>query len=191
MNRPLFCIIGKSASGKTTIANMLEEKYMFNQVQSYTTRKPRYNGETGHVFLTEDEFNNLEDIVSYTLYNGNQYGTTAGLLDQNDIFVVDVPGVESLLQKYKTNRPICIIYFDTTVATRIHRMIDRGDSDMAIISRLLQDEEDDWFKQLDKLVWQYGHVMNRNVELHFVNANNNQTNVLEMVLYYMNQYAED
>jgi guanylate kinase len=191
MNRPLFLFVGKSASGKTTVANMLEEKYFFNQVQSYTTRPPRYDGEAGHIFLTEEEFNNLEDIVSYTLYNNNQYGTTASLLDKNDIFVVDVPGVESLLQKYKTERPICIIYFDTTVATRINRMIDRGDSDVAIISRLLQDEENDWFKELDKLVWHYGHIMRRNVNLHFVNANGNQENVLEMVLYYINQYMED
>ena len=191
MNKPLFLFVGKSASGKTTIANMLEKKYCFNQVQSYTTRQPRYDGEIGHIFLTNEEFNALEDIVSYTLYNGNQYGTTASLLDQNDIFVVDVPGVESLLQKYKTNRPICIIYFDTTVATRIRRMISRNDSDMAIIARLLQDEEHDWFKQLDRLVWQYGHVMNRNVELHFANANGSETNVLELVLYYMNRYMED
>lgn len=191
MNKPLFLFVGKSASGKTTIANLLEEKYFFNQVQSYTTRPPRYDGEAGHIFLTKEEFDNLEDIVSYTLYNNNKYGTTASLLDQNDIFVVDVPGVESLLQKYKTDRPICIIYFDTTVTTRINRMIDRGDSDVAIISRLLQDEENDWFKELDKLVWQYGRVMNRNVELHFVDANNNQTNVLDMVLYYINQYMED
>lgn len=191
MNKPLFLFVGKSASGKTTIANMLEEKYFFNQVQSYTTRTPRYDGETGHIFLTEEEFNNLEDIVSYTLYNNNQYGTTAGLLDQNDIFVVDVPGVESLLQKYKTNRPICIIYFDANVATRIRRMINRNDSDMAIIARLLQDEENDWFKQLDRLVWQYGHVMNRNVELHCANANNSQADVLDLVLYYMNRCMGD
>ena len=191
MNKPLFLFVGKSASGKTTAANLLEEKYFFNQVQSYTTRKPRYDGETGHTFITEDEFNSLEDIVSYTFYNENQYGTTAGLLDKNDIFVVDVPGVESLLAKYKTKRPICILYFGTTVHTRINRMLDRGDSDVQIISRLLQDENDDWFKQLDKLVWQYGHVMNRNVELHYVDANGNQTNVLEMILYYINQYMED
>lgn len=191
MNKPLFLFVGKSASGKTTIANLLEEKYLFNQVQSYTTRKPRYEGETGHTFVTEEEFNALEDIVSYTFYNGNQYGTTAGLLDKNDIFVVDVPGVESLLQKYKTNRPICIIYFDTNVATRIRRMMNRNDNGNAIIARLLQDEEDDWFKQLDKLVWQYGHIMSRNVELHCANANGNQTSVLELVLYYMNRYMGD
>ena len=191
MNKPLFLFVGKSASGKTTIANLLEEKYLFNQVQSYTTRKPRYEGETGHTFITEEEFNALEDIVSYTFYNGNKYGTTADLLDKNDIFVVDVPGVKSLLQKYNTNRAICIIYFDTNVATRIHRMINRNDNCNAIISRLLQDEDDDWFKQLDKLVWQYGHVMNKNVELYCANANNDKSQVLDLVLYYMNRHMED
>lgn len=191
MYKPLFLFVGKSASGKTTIANLLEKKYSFNQVESYTTRKPRYDGERGHIFITEDEFNNLEDMVSYTFYHNNQYGTTAGLLDENDIFVVDVPGVESLLEKYQTKRPICIIYFDTNVATRIRRMINRGDSDMEIIARLLQDEEDDWFNQLDRLVWRYSNIMHKYVDLHFVNANKDQSNVLEMVLYYMGQYLGD
>ena len=188
MNKPLFLFVGKSASGKTTIANILEDKYGYSQVQSYTTRPPRYEGEVGHTFVTQEKFHNLEDIVSYTFYNGNHYGTTASLLDQHDIFVVDVPGVESLLQKYKTNRPICIIYFDTTVATRIRRMIDRNDSDMAIISRLLQDEENDWYQQLHRLVWSYG--TKKNVELHCANTNGDQSDVLKLVLYYM-KYTED
>ena len=190
MNDPLLLFVGRSASGKTTIADILEQKYGHKQVFSYTTRKPRYDGEIGHIFLDEDEFDILGELVAYTEYNGFRYGTTAEQLDQCSIYVIDVPGVEILLAKYKTNRPICILYFDTTVYTRINRMLDRGDNNNQIISRLLQDEKDDWFRQLDKLVWQYGHIMNRNVELHCVNANDNQTNVLEMVLYYINQYME-
>lgn len=191
MNKPLFLFVGRSASGKTTIANILEEKYCFNQVQSYTTRRPRYEGEAGHIFLTEEEFNNLENIVSYTFYNDNQYGTTSELLDKNDIFVVDVPGVKSLLEKYKTNRPIVVIYFDATVYTRIHRMIDRGDSDIQIISRLLQDEEEDWYSELDGEVWYYQHIVGKNVDLYSVNANGNQSEVFELVLYYINRHMED
>ena len=44
MNNPLFLFVGRSASGKTTIANILEEKYGHKQVQSYCTRPPRYEG---------------------------------------------------------------------------------------------------------------------------------------------------
>lgn len=191
MNKPLYLFVGKSASGKTTIADILEQKYNHKQVQSYTTRKPRYDGEVGHMFITEDEFKALDGIVAYTFYNNNHYGTTSKQLDECSIYVVDVPGVETLLEKYHANRPIVIIYFGTTVYTRINRMLDRGDSDMAIISRLLQDEKDDWFKQLDHLVWRYCHIVGKNVDLHSINANGDQTDVLEMVLYYINQYKED
>ena len=185
MNNPLFLFVGRSASGKTTIADILSQKYGHKQVYSYTTRKPRYKGEIGHIFVSEDEFNNLGELVAYTEYNGYRYGTTAAQLDECSIYVVDVPGVETLLQRYRSNRSIIIIYFDTTVYTRSHRMIDRGDSDMSIISRLLQDEKDDWFKQLDKLVWNSSHVLKKNVDLYPVNANGDKKSVLEMVKYYM------
>ena len=70
-------------------------------------------------------------------------------------------------------------------------MIDRGDSDMAIISRLLQDEKDDWYKQLDSLVWKYSNIMGKNVELYNINANNDLKHVVDLVLYYMKRHMED
>lgn len=191
MNKPLFLFVGKSASGKTTIANILEQKYDYSQVQSYTTRPPRHEGETGHIFLTEEEFKSLNDVVAYTFYNNKHYGTTTEQLDECDIYVVDIPGVETLLQNYKTDRPICVFYFDTTVCTRIMRMLERHDSDMSIISRLLQDEKLDWFHQLDSLVWRYSNILNKNVEMHSINANGGQSVVLELVLHYMKQYTGD
>lgn len=191
MSKPLFLFVGRSASGKTTIANILTEQYGHNQVESYTTRQPRFTNETGHIFISESEFKNLDELVAYTFYNGNHYGTTAKQLDQCSIYVVDVPGVETLLEKYQNDRPIAIIYFDATVYTRINRMLDRHDSDMAIISRLLQDEKDDWYKQLDSLVWKYSNIVGRNVELYSVNANNDLKQVVELVLYYMKKYTED
>lgn len=191
MNDPLFLFVGRSASGKTTIAELLERQYSHKQVFSYTTRKPRYDGEIGHVFVNEEGFNSLGELVAYTEYNGNRYGITADQLDECSIYVIDVPGVETLLQRYQTNRPIIIIYFDTTVYTRINRMIDRGDSDMAIISRLLQDEKDDWYKQLDSLVWKYSNIMGKNVELYNINANNDLKHVVDLVLYYMKRHMED
>lgn len=191
MSKPLFLFVGKSASGKTTMADILEQRYNHKQVASYTTRKPRYDGEIAHVFVSDDEFDNLGDLVAYTEYNGYRYGTTAEQLDECDIYVVDVPGVETLLQRYNTKRPICIFYFDATAYTRIMRMLDRHDSDASIISRLLQDEKSDWYNQLDSLAWRYNHILDKNVELFPINANGNQTAVLEMLLYYINRYVGD
>ena len=184
MNKPLFLFCGRSASGKTTIANLLEEKYGYKQVQSYTTRRPRYEGETGHIFVTKEEFDALGELAAYTLYNNNEYGTTFKQLEECDIYVIDVPGVETLLQK-EIDRPIVVIYFDTTAYTRINRMLNRGDCDTQIVARLLQDEQYDWYHKLDALVWHHANINCKNVKLYSVNANEDQSKVLAMTLHYM------
>lgn len=191
MNNHLFLFVGKSASGKSTIANIIESKHFCPQVWSYTTRPQRHADEKYHIFVSDEDFNNLGELVAYTEYNGYKYGTTADQLDKCSIYVVDVPGVETLLQNYETDRTISIIYFDSTVHTRIHRMLDRHDSDMEIISRLLEDEKNDWYKRLDSLVWHYAKLENKVVDLYQVDANKNQTEVIDQVLYYMNKYEED
>ena len=187
MNNQLFLFVGRSASGKTTVAEKLVETYGCVQVYSYTTRKPRFDGEIGHVFIDDNEFDNLGELVAYTEYNGFRYGTTAEQLDKCSIYVVDVPGVETLLRNYQTDRPIVIIYFDSTVYTRINRMLDRHDGDTQIIARLLQDEKDDWYRQLDSLVWHYAKLENRVINLYQVDANGNLSDVIEQVLYYINK----
>lgn len=154
MNKPLYLFVGKSASGKTTIANLLEKEGC-KQVQSYTTRPPRYEGETGHVFITEEEFDGLGELAAYTFYNGHKYGTTIQQVDECNIYVIDIPGVETLLKNYATDRTIYIIYFDAGVHTRISRMLERGDHDNAIISRLLEDEKTNWIEQLRKIAANY------------------------------------
>ena len=173
MVKPLYCFIGPSASGKTTIANMLEEQYDYKQIQSYTTRPPRYAGEVGHIFIDDEEFRNL----------GYQYGTTFSQLNECDIYVIDTSGLKCLLEKY-SNRPIYVIYFDASVKIRIERMIDRGASDMEIVSRLHTDG-DSWYDELDHLVWKYKYLDKKSVNLYRVNADQNKEDVLEQVLYYM------
>ena len=183
-NKPIYLFVGRSASGKTTIANILEEKHGYKQVSSYCTRKPRYDGEIGHIFISEEEFDNLGELAAYTKYSGCRYGTTFKQLEECDIYVIDVPGVETLLQK-NIGRPIVIIYFSTTVYTRILRMVDRNDSDSAIIARLLQDEQYDWFDKLDEIVWKHKHLHGTDVCLYKIYANDDIEQVMKRVLFYI------
>lgn len=178
---PLFLLVGKSASGKTTIADILEKTYGHKSVESYTTRKPRYDGERGHIFIREDEFDDLGELVAYTEYDAHRYGTTSVQLDECTLYVIDIPGIDTLLKRYNTERPIRIIYFNTSVRTRILRMIERGDSDMAIIKRLLQDEQMDWYDQLEILTKYYSRL-NKDVKLFSVNAEGATEEVLEIIL---------
>ena len=191
MNNPLFLFIGKSSSGKTTVANQMEEEYRMKQVYSYTTRPPRYDGEIGHIFVTNEEFDALGELAAYTVYNGYRYGTTFQQLDECSIYVIDVAGTKTLLEKCKNyNRPICVIYFDTTVYNRIQRMISRGDCDAQIISRLLQDEKDDWYDKLDAIVWHYANNECMNIQLRKVDANKHLSAVVSQTCRHINEYKE-
>lgn len=192
MNKPLYLFVGKSSSGKTTIAKLLENKYGYTQVSSYTTRSPRYENEAAHIFVTQEEFEELGDLAAYTYYNGHHYGATVKQVEECDIYVIDVTGIENLLQTYQNyDKPICIIYFDSTVYTRINRMFERHDSEEQIVARLLQDEKDDWYKQLTTLVWHYVRVDNRPIELYQIDANKNLSEVMDQVLYHMNKHKEE
>ena len=152
MNKPLFLFVGKSASGKTTIANMLETDG-YTQIQSYTTRPPRYEGEAGHTFISEEEYNQLENIMAYTFYNNHHYCTTLEQIQTADIYVVDVEGVRTLMDNYHLiNRDIYVVYFTASVYNRVQRMLERGDSDTQVVGRLLNDEAEDWYEQLTKIV---------------------------------------
>lgn len=191
MNSKLFLLVGKSASGKSTIATILEKVHGYKQVESYTTRKPRHFAESGHIFVSKEDFLDLGELAAYTFYNNNMYGVTYEQLEQCSTYVIDVPGVESLLKNLNGSRPICIIYFDAAVSTRIMRMIERGASDHEIISRLLTDDTtNDWFRELDKLVWHYKNIEHQDVELYKIDANENIENVLKQVLYYIGKNEE-
>lgn len=148
MNKPLFLFVGRSASGKTTIANMFEENG-YTQIASYTTRPPRYDGEKEHTFISEEEYDQLENIMAETHYNSYRYCTTLEQIKNADIYVVDPPGVSTLMDNYdKIRRFVYILYFEASVYNRVQRMLSRGDSDTQVVGRLLQDEQYDWLNTL-------------------------------------------
>ena len=192
MNKPLFLFVGKSASGKTTTANQLEAKRGYKQVQSYTTRPPRFDNEIGHIFITDEEFDNLGKLAAYTEYNGNRYGVTAQIIDESNIYVIDIPGVETLLKNYKTDRKIIAFYFDASVRTRIDRMLDRHDADMAIVSRIYNDEASDWYEELAEVIKRHNksHDESKPVELHAVDANHDLDNVVGQIEFFMEGLGE-
>lgn len=134
----LYCIVGKSGTGKTTLALELE-KLGFAVVESYTTRKPRFEGEKGHIFITEEEFDTL-NLITKVEFDGNKYGVTSELLDKADIFVVDPEGLRILKEQYN-NKKIVSIYLDCPDNIIQQRMLQRGDSCEAVKQRTLNDKD--------------------------------------------------
>ena len=191
MTKPLYLFVGRSASGKTTVANMLESQYDFWQLQSYTTRPKRHADEIGHTFITNDEFDKLENIIGYTEYNNHRYCATKEQIDAVDIYVIDPFGVKTVLERYNSDRPIVIIYFDTSVRTRIDRMINRHEPDMTIVSRIYNDEAFDWKEDLYNTVSIYKNTSGKNVRMCVVDANKNIDDVIDQIHKYMTRKSED
>ena len=97
----IYLIVGCSGSGKTTITEQLEQKYGLKSIQSYTTRKPRYDGESGHTFVSDEEFDKLTDMVAYTEFAGNRYCAIAEQVENNDLYIIDPKGVDFFMKSYK------------------------------------------------------------------------------------------
>lgn len=123
----IFLIIAPSGAGKTTLAGQLEKMYGLQSIQSYTTRPPRYDGETGHIFVSDEEFDKLKDMVAYTEFCGHRYCATAEQVENNDLYVIDPKGAEYFRQAYHGDKQIKTIYIRSDASTRENRMTLRAE----------------------------------------------------------------
>ncbi len=77
----VFVVSGPSGSGKGTVIGILQEIYTGMEVAvSATTRAPREGEAEGvnYFYKTKAEFEELiknDEVLEYTIYNGNYYGT--------------------------------------------------------------------------------------------------------------------
>lgn len=124
----IYLIVAPSGAGKTTITQLLETKYGLKSIQSYTTRPPRFDGETGHVFVSDEEFDKLTDIIAFTTFANYRYCATTEQVESNDLYVIDSKGVEFFKQHYRGSKQVKIIYIDSDMTTRYERMKQRAEN---------------------------------------------------------------
>ena len=128
MGNCIFLIVGCSGSGKTTITEQLEQKYGLKSIQSYTTRKPRYDGESGHIFISDEEFDKITDMVAYTEFDSKRYCATAEQVENNDLYIIDPKGVDFFMKAYKGSKTPKIIFISSNLTTRYERMVGRAET---------------------------------------------------------------
>lgn len=144
----IICIVGESGSGKSTIAERLE-KEGYNYIQSYTTRKKRYDGEKGHIFVdaaTYHEFASREDeVIAYTYFNSNHYWATREQYRNKgvSVYVIDPIGVDKIKTEIKDAK-IIVLYIKTDKDIRIDRMCLRKHNRLNVVDEnILQRVEHD------------------------------------------------
>ena len=140
LNDMIICLIGKSGSGKTTIAEKLNREYGYVILDSYTTRQKRSEDETGHVFITEEEYKLLPNKVATNYFNGSYYCATEEQIESSDIYIVDPPGLKQLKEFYNGKKKIVSIYISVPMDVCLDRMRRRGDSEDNCWERLRNDD---------------------------------------------------
>ena len=155
----IILLVGESGSGKTTVANLLEEKYGLKSLSSYTTRPKRTPNETGHIFVTDEEFDQLKDICAYTEFNGYRYCATSEQVDNSDVYVIDVAGIDYFKEHYKGGKVPLVVYITVDTEVRRDRMLYRGDPPERAEERI-QNDLKEFFNVLSR-----ANIMIRNISI--------------------------
>lgn len=138
----MIILCGPSATGKTEIAKLLNEKFHISKAITTTTRPIRVN-ETNDVdyhFITKDRFLELlkeEYFIEHVEYNSNFYGCGKNEVKDDRVVVLEPEGVNNFL---KMNNPHIIVFvLNASEETRIKRMEHRQDKPEDIQRRIKED----------------------------------------------------
>ena len=138
---PIFVLVGPSASGKSTVAQMLVERLGVRRAVTTTTRHQR-RGEPfdAYHFVTLWEFN-IEDMVEYKDYANNRYGLTKSEADASNLVIMEPVGAQRL-QAYcrEKGRQCYLIGMPVSKKEQAERMAQRGDPASLINERIAYDE---------------------------------------------------
>lgn len=116
-------IIGRTATGKDTLAKVLTEAHGLKQLKSYTDR-PRRKGEGDtHVFVETADLPKA-GIVAKTKIGPYTYLATTSQFRDADVYVVDPEGLADIART-RTD-PLAVVYLWSPPELRLERFAERS-----------------------------------------------------------------
>lgn len=165
----IYCVMGKSSTGKDTIYSRLMSQKDFNlkKIIPYTTRPIRegeVDGESYH-FCTEDQLANLEE--SGKIIELRAYDTAYGIwkyftvndgqieLDKNSYMLIGTLEAYTKIREYFGKEAVVPIYIEVEDGERLQRALNRERAETSpkydeLCRRFLADSEDFSEENLNK-----------------------------------------
>lgn len=147
MRQILITVAGRNSAGKSLIAKKVAEALGLNVVKSYATRKPRPEElqkgleNCDHIFVSDEEYDKLENITAETEINGARYCTTQEILDNSDIYVIDPKGIKDLKERCGNRYKLLQFYIYADADKRAARFVARGESKAKFEAREQSEDE--------------------------------------------------
>lgn len=123
MEKPtIIAIVGESGSGKSMAADYIKETFGIALIQSRTTRKQRDKSDTGHLFVTNKEFDSYkkEEMIAFTEFGGNRYCCLhSDVSEWSNTYVIDETGLKYLTKNFADRYNIFSIRMLRAIEARI------------------------------------------------------------------------
>lgn len=162
--KKIICVVGRTATGKTSLARAVCNKLGIKIVKSYTTRPIRpkeieNHERSDHYFITDEDVDTYrDDIAAYTEINGYKYFTTKQVLNESDVYVIDPLGIKELKRRCGDEYQIITVYIRVDHSTGKRRAMQRGESIDDYYERYKSENEQ--FSNFEKeMSWDY-HILN-------------------------------
>lgn len=179
----IVCLIGRSGSGKSTMADKLAKKG-YTKLKSWTSRPPRKGDSLRdeYIFSTKEEMQERFSngfFLEMKEYQGNLYGTEKIDINSNEVYVkaIEKQGYLELLDKMNIlgGHKVISIYLEITKEESLKRCSNRqGGLTDSVIDRV---NKDDTIYNTNDL--KYDHI---------VNAELSKDKVLDEIVKIINSY---
>ena len=132
LSKPIkFLFIGRTASGKSSIAKAVCERMGLKRLISYSTKPQgkKSNEDYDHIYMRdEDVCRYIDDMAAHTEVDGFKYFSTFEQLEDSDVYVIDPNGLDDLKIKCGDKYDLVEIYIRTPQKIAEQRAKLRGDN---------------------------------------------------------------
>ena len=140
--KKLFCVVGRTATGKDSLVDLVCSSLGMKKVKSYTTRERRPGeGDDSHVFIKPVEIDQFKRrMAAYTKIGEVEYFATIEQVLEGDFYVIDPNGLDDFRERWDFNKfpmSIVVIYITVPKMTQLSRLLGRGDNAEKSNSRML------------------------------------------------------